>query len=241
LTGNPVPGATVVVLSGTDKQIGAQTITDGSGHYSVTGITVGPVAVQAGKGSSLGHSAGNIPRAGGVATIDVTLDSGAVSVSGTLFKIEPGAITPVPVPNWPVVYSLDDHPGLPPTPVAVMNTDSNGGFTFAGVPEGNFIITTQLTVRDFGSVRNFAKANDQLTQQNITVAITAQGEVSGKVTLPDGSAAGGVIVTASGSGVLTAADGTYSLPVPIQASPQTIQAITRDSLRNGKATVLLTQ
>jgi hypothetical protein len=122
-----------------------------------------------------------------------------------------------------------------------MNTDSNGGFTFAGVPEGNFIITTQLTVRDFGSVRNFAKANDQLTQQNITVAITAQGAVSGKVTLPDGSAAGGVIVTASGSGVLTAADGTYSLPVPVQASAQTIQAITRDSLRNGKATVLLTQ
>ncbi|HVG92028.1 MAG TPA: carboxypeptidase regulatory-like domain-containing protein, partial [Alphaproteobacteria bacterium] len=70
LTGNPVPGATVVVLSGTDTQIGAKTITDGSGHYSVTGITVGPVSVQAGKGSSLGHSAGNIPRANGFATID---------------------------------------------------------------------------------------------------------------------------------------------------------------------------
>src|SRR5579864_7854457 len=241
LTGTPVPGATVVVLSGTDTQIGAKAVTDGSGQYSVTGITVGPVSVQAGKGNSLGHSAGNIPRAGSIATIDVTLDSGAVSVSGTLAKLEPGTSVPVAVPNWPVVYNLDDHPGLAPTPLAVVNTDSDGKFSFTGVPEGNFVITTQLTVKDFGSVRNFAKANDQLTGQNITVAITAQGTVSGKVTLPDGNPASGVVVTASGSGVLTAADGTYSLPVQIQQSTQTIQAITRDTLRQGKATVLLTQ
>jgi hypothetical protein len=242
-TGQPVPGATVAVVSVTDTQIGAQTVTDGNGHYSVTGITVGQVTVGAGKGTGVGHSAGDIPRAGGTALIDVTLDSGAVSLSGTLFRQDPGSPPPAPVkvPNWPVVYSINDHPGVsPPTPVAVVKTDNAGNFSFTSVPEGNFVLSAQLTARDSNSITGFAKAGDLLTL-NLTVPIAAQGTVSGKVTLPDGTPAAGAIINGGGNGVLTAADGTYSLPTPVQTNPQTISAITQDGLRNGRTTVLVSQ
>jgi hypothetical protein len=243
LTGAVVPGATVVVLSQTDLQIGAQTKTDANGQYAVSGITVGPVSVQAGKGISVGRAAGDVPRAGNTAVIDVTLDSGSLNISGVLRKVEKG-VTAV-VPNWPVVYSILDHPALGPTPVAVVNTDGNGNFTFTGVPAGNFVISAQLTAIDRGSISGLSTANQNLVNQNLTIAITDQaalGTANGKVTFPDGSPAGGVVVFVGNSGVLANADGTYSLPgLPVQPGSQTVNAETRDGLRFGHASVLITQ
>jgi hypothetical protein len=243
LTGAVVPGATVVVLSQTDLQVGAQTKTDGSGQYTVSGITVGPVSVQAGKGISVGRAAGDVPRAGNTAVIDVTLDSGSLNISGILRKVEKGVTTVVP--NWPVVYSILDHPGQAPTPVAVVNTDGTGNFTFIGVPVGNFVISAQLTAIDRGSISGLSTANQNLVNQNLTIAITDQaalGTANGKVTFPDGSPAGGVVVFVGGSGVLTNADGTYSLPgLAVLPGSQTIGAETRDGLRFGRASVLITQ
>jgi len=243
LTGAVVPGATVVVLSQTDLQVGAQTTTDGSGQYTVSGITVGPVNVQAGKGISVGRAAGEVPRAGNTAVIDVTLDSGSLNISGILRKVEKGVTTVVP--NWPVVYSILDHPESGPTPVAVVNTDGVGNFTFNGVPDGNFVISAQLTAIDKGSISGLATANQNLINQNLTIAITDQaalGTANGKVTFPDGSPVGGVIVFVGNSGVLTNADGTYSLPgLPVLPGSQTINAETRDGLRFGHASLLITQ
>src|SRR5262249_49057739 len=79
LGGQRVPGAQVAATSGTAPQGGGQATTDGDGRYRIDGITVGPVNVSAGKGASLGHSAGRIDRAGTVATVDVTLDGGSVA------------------------------------------------------------------------------------------------------------------------------------------------------------------
>ena len=76
LLGSPVPGASVVVVSETDPQIGGAATTDGEGVYLVDGITVGPVVVRAGKDRGLGVQTGRIDRAGTVATVDVTLDGG---------------------------------------------------------------------------------------------------------------------------------------------------------------------
>ena len=243
LTGVVVPGADVVVLSQTDLQVGAQTKTDANGQYSVSGITVGPVNVQAGKGNSVGRGAGTIPRAGNAAVVDVTLDSGSLNVSGILGKVEKGATSGVP--NWPVLYSILDHPGLGPTPVAVVDTDGAGKFTFTGVPAGNFVISAQLTAIDRGSISGLATANENLVNQNLTIAITdpaALGTANGKVTFPDGSPAAGVVVFAHNSGVLTNADGTYSLPgLPVQPGSQTVSAQTRDGLRFGTAAVLIIQ
>ncbi len=243
LTGAVVPGADVVVLSQTDLQVGAQAKTDANGQYSVSGITVGPVNVQAGKGISVGRGAGTIPRAGNTAVVDVTLDSGSLNVSGILSKVEKG-VTSV-VPNWPVVYSILDHPGLPAIPVAVVNTDGTGHFNFTSVPAGNFVISAQLTAIDRGSISGLATANENLVNQNLTIAITDQaalGTVNGKVGFPDGSPAAGVVVFAHNSGVLTNADGTYSLPgLPVQPGSQTVSAETRDGLRFGTASVLINQ
>ncbi|HEX4603250.1 MAG TPA: Ig-like domain-containing protein, partial [Candidatus Angelobacter sp.] len=239
LLGNTVPGAAVVVLSQTDTQIGAQATADGNGHYSVSGVTVGPVSVQAGKGNSIGRSAGNIPRAGNTATIDVTLDSGQLNVSGLLQKQENGVTAPVP--NWPVVYEIADTFGS--IPVAVVNTDATGHFTFTSVPTGNFTIAAQLTVNDRGSITGFATANQNLTGENITIVINTanQGTVTGKVSLPDGSPAGGAVVFGGFAGVLSNADGTYVLPgQPVRSGSQTISAQTRDGLRSGSTTVSIT-
>lgn len=241
LTGNPVPGANVVVLSQTDTQIGAQTVTDGSGNYSVSGITVGPVTVNAGKGTSIGHSAGTIPRAGNTVTINVNLDSGSLNVSGQLSVQQNGVTNPVP--NWPIVYSLNDHPPFPPTPVGVVNTDSNGNFTFTGVPEGNFVISAQLTATAQGSISGFATANQNLTGENLTIVIDTVniGSVSGTVTLPGGAPAGGVLVFSGQTGVLTNPDGTYTLPgLPVRSGSQTVSARTQDGLRSGSINFSLT-
>ncbi|MBZ5508478.1 MAG: Ig-like domain-containing protein [Acidobacteriia bacterium] len=240
LSGNPVPAAAVVVLSQTDTQIGAQTTADGNGHYSVSGVTVGPVSVQAGKGNSIGRSAGSITRAGNTATIDVTLDSGQLSVSGSLQKQENGVTTPVP--NWPVVYSISD-PIQGTIPVGVVNTDAAGNFSFSSVPTGNFTISSQLTANDRGSITGFATANQNLTGQNITIVINTanQGTVTGKISMPDGSPAGGVVVLSGVTGVLSNADGTYTLPgLPVRSGSQTISAATRDGLRSGSTTVSIT-
>ncbi|HSM86255.1 MAG TPA: carboxypeptidase-like regulatory domain-containing protein, partial [Candidatus Limnocylindrales bacterium] len=239
LSGIPVPGATVVVLSQTDTQIGARTTTDGAGQYSVSGVTVGPVSVQAGKGSSLGRGAGNISRAGNTATVDVTLDSGQLSVSGVLQRQENGVTSPVP--NWPVVYSVVD--GSINTPVAVVNTDAFGNFNFTSVPTGNFVISAQLTANDRGSITGFATANQNLINQNITIVINtaSQGTVNGKVTMPDGSPAAGVVVFSGTTGVVTGTDGAYTLTgMPVRAGSQTIAAATRDGLRSGSTTVSIT-
>jgi large repetitive protein len=243
LSSNPVPGATVVVASGTDSQVGAQAITDGNGQYVVSGITVGPVIVQAGKGIGLGHSAGNILRTGTTATVNITLDSGATSVSGVLLENVNGQITPVP--NWPVVYALQDNPLAPSIPVAVVNTDSAGNFVFNAVPEGRFIVSARLTTRDSGSASAQAVAGIPFQGANITVVINNQsfGTANGRVTLADGSPASGIIVSGPGTGgVLTKADGSYSLPgLPISAGSQIINAKTGDGLRSGTASVLISQ
>ncbi|HKF22304.1 MAG TPA: carboxypeptidase regulatory-like domain-containing protein [Candidatus Angelobacter sp.] len=243
LTGAPVPGAKVAVQSVTDPQVGALATADGNGQYSVSGITVGPVTVQAGRGNTLGHSAGTILRAGTTATVNVTLDSGGTSVSGVLQEQINGG-PPTPVPNWPVVYSLNDH--VPPTPVAVVNTDGSGKFVFTAVPEGAFTVSVQLTARDFGSSTGFAVAGTPFTGANITVNIDDQklATVQGTVVLPDAAhtPAGGVIVSGPSGGVLTNADGTFTLPgLPVRPNSQAIQAQTTDGLRFGSASVLATQ
>gem|GEM_PF-1427618 len=242
LVGNVVPGANVVAFSQTDTQIGGQTVSDGRGNYSVSGITVGPVVVQAGKGNSLGHSSGTIPRAGNTATVNVTLDSGSLNVSGRL-QVQQNGVTS-PVPNWQVIYSIIDHPGLPPTPVGVVNTDANGNFSFTGVPEGNFVISAFLTAHDQGSITGIATANQNLTNQNLTIVIDTVniGTVNGAVTMPDKSPVAGVLVFSGATGVLTNPDGTYSLPgLHTQPNSLTISAATQDGLRSGSIAVSLTQ
>src|SRR5205807_5415979 len=122
------------------------------------------------------------------------------------------------------------------------NTDANGNFTLTGVPEGNFILDSHLNTRDFAQITGFASANQTLTNQNITIVINDNtfGTVNGKVIFPDGSPAGGVVVYGEQGGVLSNADGSYSLPgFAIRQGSQAINAATRDGRRSGTAPVLI--
>ena len=109
--GNPVADAQVVAISASDiqggsgPQVGGQAYTNGNGNYTITGITVGPVTVKAGIGISVGSSAGNIERAGTTAVVNVTLNSGAVNVSGVVTQVQNGVTTPIPG-LLPVAYYL---------------------------------------------------------------------------------------------------------------------------------------
>lgn len=238
LAGRPVPGAQVTVVSGTDPQVGGQTTTDGDGRYLVNGITVGPVNVSVGKGVSFGHSAGRIDRAGTTATVDVTLDGGSVKAHGTVQKIENGVAGPVP--GAVVIYYWKDGSGNR-TAVGATTTGADGTYALASLPTGPYDLVAALNTRDQAQVSGVAAAGDNLTVNLAITVATNFGTVNGHVTLPDGSPAGGVLVSLDQNGVLTAADGTFSLSgVPVLPSvAQTIHSQSLDGLRSGQATVVV--
>ena len=238
LAGQPVPGAQVIAVSGTDPQIGGKADTDGDGRYLINGITVGPVNVSAAKGASLGHSAGRIDRAGTTATVDVTLDGGSVRVHGVVRKVENGAAGSVP--GAVVVYYWKDAFGNR-TAVGATTTAADGSYALASLPTGPYDLVAALNTRDQARVSGVAAAGDDLAVDLAISIATNFGTVNGTVTLPDGSPAGGAIVSLGQNGVLTNADGTFSLPgVPVLPSvAQTLRAETRDGLRSGQATVIV--
>jgi len=190
LSGHPVSGAQVFAVSGTDPQVGGNAFTDGSGKYTINGITVGEVTVTAQKGISVGSSAGNIERAGTTAFVNVTLNGGSVQVFGTVTQVVNGVASPLP--NLPVVYYSTSQP-LNPIPVGVAITAANGTYSNQG--------NARRSIRCFGQpefptllgpVRSSRCRGQSAISLQIVVPSTAT--VSGKVILPDGSPAGGVVV-----------------------------------------------
>ncbi len=241
LTKAVVPGAQVTVISQTDPQIGATTTTDGNGKYLVSGITVGPVSVTAANSTSLGTSAGNIQRAGTTATVNVVLDGGSVSAAGMVSKLENGVSTVIP--GLPVVYYQNTNP-INPIAVGVATTGADGTYSLTGMPTGAYKIVAALNTRDQAAIGGTATGGDHLTNQNLVITIQAPstyGTAQGVVHFPDGSPAGGVIVAIDQSGLLSNADGTFTLP-GIAVKPnisQNIFAQTRDGLRSGFAPVVI--
>jgi hypothetical protein len=142
----PVPGASVVAFSQTDPQIGGTATTDGTGHYRIDGITVGPIVVKAGKGTGLGSKTGRIESAGTATTVDLVLDGEAARVDGTVYKLEDGRQDPVPG-----VYVVFKHFSAGSSIGQILGattTGSDGGYVFDGVPVGQFEVSAALNTRD---------------------------------------------------------------------------------------------
>lgn len=245
LNANPVYNAQVVAVSGTDPQIGGETLTDANGNYSISGITVGPVAVTAVKGSSLGNSAGNIERAGTTAVVNVTLNGNAVNVSGLVQVSQGGVVSPAPA-GTPVVYYFVFIPpggGLPQAlPVGGTRAAADGSYSFSGMPAGSYTITASLNGSGLSaSTSGSAAAGQPLVVPTLTIPVPTTDTVNGKVFLPNNTPAAGVIVYQGQSGVLSNPDGTFSLSgVPILPSQsQTISARTADGTRSGQASVVV--
>lgn len=236
LSGKPVGDAQVVALSGTDPQVGGQAFTDGNGNYTINGITVGPVTVKAGLGNALGTSSGNIERAGTTAVVNITLNSGAVNVSGVVTQLLNGVTTPVP--GLPVAYYQPSGGGR--IAMGYVLTALDGSYSLTGMPTGAYTIEATLGSGLTADDTGVAVAGNNIVA-NLTIAIPTTAVVEGVVTYPNGSPAAGVVVYQGQFGVLTAADGTFALGgvrvMPSQS--QTIYARTTDGLRSGQTTVVV--
>jgi protocatechuate 3,4-dioxygenase beta subunit len=233
LFGNPISDAAVQAIGGTNPQVGGVTYTDGNGNYTINNITVGPVTVTAVQGQTVGSSVGNIELAGAPAVVNVTLNAGAVSVSGTVMELQNGVS--MPVAGLPVVYSANG------VVAAYTTTATDGSYSMSNLPAGSFTVSAQISPSFVAQQQGVSVAGSQLTNVNLILVVPSTGTVNGTVSLPNGSPYAGAIVYVNGSsyGTASTANGSYSLPeVPISASQlQTISAITPDGLRTGSTTV----
>src|SRR5581483_275585 len=164
----------------------------------------------------LGTNSGNIARAGNTATVNVVVDSGAANVSGTVSKLESGTTTVIPN-----IYGIYYANG---TAAAVTQTGADGSYALQNVPAGGYQIYAALNERDKATISGTAAVGANVTGQNLTIQVlNTYGTVSGVVRLPNGTPVSGAVVYVGSTGVLSAADGTFTLPgIPIQNSPQTI-------------------
>jgi hypothetical protein len=216
-------------------------MTDTNGRYRIDNMMVGPVNIRAVKGAALGKSFGRIDRAGTAATVDLVLDGGTVTARGVVRRVQ-GTDVQV-IPGLQVVYNVRANDGSF-IPIALGTTSTDGSYEMKELPSGEYRIDAALNTRDRGEATGIAAAGDTVTK-DIAIVIGGQGygTVRGVVRFPDGTPASGIVVSVDNRGVLTASDGTFELVGLIvrPATSQQIRAQSRDGLRNGGATVLVSQ
>ncbi|HYE86931.1 MAG TPA: carboxypeptidase regulatory-like domain-containing protein, partial [Vicinamibacterales bacterium] len=241
INSKPVPDAQVIAVSTLEPAIGGATRTDGDGRFSIGNITVGPVSVKAAKGSSVGTSAGQIARAGTNAAVDVTLNSGTVSVSGIVKKVEGGIATPAA--DAIVIFEAPDPLGNNGFVVAgAMRTGADGSYSLADLPAGPYYIRATLATGDTAALNGVSTAGDAITGRDILIPITRNARVSGVVRYADGSPAPYPVVTLSSVGTVGEQDGTFVIEnAKVSAQAQAIVAYSGDGLRQGSTKVLLNQ
>jgi hypothetical protein len=241
LVGQPVAGASVVALSQTDSQSHGSAMSDSQGRYRIDNLIVGAVSVRAVKDASLGKSFGRIDRAGTAAVVDLTLDGGTVSAKGVVRRVQGSDVQLLP--NLQVVYRVRGNDGSL-IPIALTTTDTNGSYSFSGLPTGEYLIEALLNQRDRGSATGIAGAGDVLTKDlAIVIGSDGYGTVRGVVRFPDGAAASDVVVSVDDRGVLTKADGSFELVGLLvrPATQQTVKAQSRDGLRSGSTLITISQ
>ena len=237
LAGAVVAGATVVATSETDRYRGGSAVSDAAGFYRIEGLPVGLVSVKAGRGAGLGSATGRIERAGTAARVNVTLDAGAVTVSGYFWQVKDGEQLPVAS----ALMSFLVAGGA----AGYVFTDEAGFYRFDGMPVGSFSIQGRGN-GPFGeagaSATGSATAGQSVTLNLVHVAKSEAvlGRVSGKVVFPGGGGgAAGVIVAQDVSTAFiqdatgTDAEGNFvleGLPTGVNVS---IGAITLDRRRTG--------
>jgi len=244
--GEPAPGSTVVVTSGTDSQSGGITTTDGDGRYTVHDIVVGPVSVKAARGIAVGASSGRIARGGTTAAVDVLLDPGRARITGAVSKLEDGVTSLLP--GAQVVYRIKNPGGIAFIAVAVTRTDAQGNYALEDLPHGNFELEAILDGNARFTLEAKTNPGDDIVR-NIIIVIASEAELAtlaGVVRLPNNDPVKGAEVRVGTRAVLTGVDGTFLLPgVPVKpGQTQLVQAIgpgRPNTIRSGRADFVVSE
>ncbi len=137
----PVPGSAIAVIdNATGEQVGA-TLTDQNGAYSFSNVPVSGqgfnVSAQSPFDATVtAQQAGNFAMNGDTVTVNFSLPVSVVR--GTVYYFD--GVTPVQYPT--VFLTFADPTGQVHT-LFLNSNDINGGYSFIGVPVGNFSLTAQ--------------------------------------------------------------------------------------------------
>lgn len=181
-------------------------LTNASGNYTMTGVTVGTYTIAPVQTASLNGVAFIPPSY----TVNVTT-SNLSNINFTATFTVTGRVSNsngVPLPNMLVTRSA---PGSAVTVV----TDANGNFKFSNVRSGSYSIALQIPPSQAGMTTNPTSYNVTVGTTNLTnINFTAFFVISGKITNSSNAAMPNVLVrrstATSSTTVLTDANGNYS-------------------------------
>ena len=176
--GSSVAGLTVTLTSSTST--GTQTLTttaNGLGVFTFTNVTPGTIVLRSTNSEGLqGTGNGSLPIAGSTVTINISLIA-AGNLQGTVFL---GDGT-TPAPGIQVTLSP-----APLTGTAVVTTGSNGQFSYANVPVGNFSLNASNTTNgDQGSANGQIQTINQ--QRTVNIRLNGFGNLAVTVLNPSGA------------------------------------------------------
>jgi Carboxypeptidase regulatory-like domain/Bacterial TSP3 repeat/Bacterial Ig-like domain (group 2) len=156
-TGLAVPNASVTLSSGSIFPGNKTTTTDAVGHYSFTGVFVGPFSVNASSAITRqgGHTDGTLTGDGGTAAANITLQATG-SITGTVFHFG-GTVA-----AGNVVVTLSDGHST--------TADAQGRYRMDLVPVGAYTIdVTDPVTGDRGRANATIASQDQIVTSNITL------------------------------------------------------------------------
>ena len=202
-SGQPLADVPVTVLSPDGTGLPAATASDGT--YQFVGLDVGTYAVMIGTISGLERQEVSLGASDPNATVNFVV-SGA-TLAGTVLGAD--GKTPLSVAT---VYLVIDG-----APVVTALTDTNGDYSFEGVPPGTYTVQTDQQA-GLASSPNVA-----VTTGNVAIPTIDAGNdpLAGTVKDPDGNAVAGATVlvvpgafpnSLLGITAATAADGSFSVP-----------------------------
>ncbi len=229
--GTPLPGAVVRASSLTRFNEIAGAVTDASGAFSISGIPVGNVTVEAAHTASVSRTvvAATIPTAGSTVVLDLVLlplaqrETSFGAVHGQVFRSD--GVTPAAgVP----VYT---------TRGGVATTDASGSYRIEDLAEGGVEIRAIDQARlEQGSIATTIVGGQDVTAN--LVLLGGSGTVRGVVLDADGIPVAGAIVGGGLTLATTDASGQFTLTdVPI--GQRTITALDRVRQVTGSATAHL--
>ncbi|MGH9763804.1 MAG: carboxypeptidase regulatory-like domain-containing protein, partial [Blastocatellia bacterium] len=235
IQGAPAPNAFVRVTPVLDVTGSATVQADASGNYVVNDIPVGDVSVFAvGAGSqsnATGLAAGNVPGPGQIGTVNVSLQSLAGVVKGSVVHFDQS-----PVVGALVVASFlfPGHADL--TPVGFSFTDRSGNFVISNLPVGAISISATDYVTGVRVTTNLQLTTALPEVDGTVLTLPGNGSISGKVTDDGGAFISGAIVLAAGNGVVADALGNYTL-TNLPAGTLTVSAADPTTLQTGSTQV----